>query len=83
MAHVRTSSKGAVVIPKAVREAAGLKPGQMVNVALEGKDMIVVRPLPEDPIEALYGILKGDGCGTVDDFIKERRREDRARARRL
>lgn len=83
MAHVKTSSKGAVVIPKAVREAAGLKPGQMVAVALEGKGMIVVRPLPEDPIEALYGILKGDGCGSVADFIKERRREDRARSRRL
>lgn len=83
MARVRTSSKGAVVIPKSVREAVGLEPGQLVDVAVEGKDRILVTPLPLDPVEALYGILKGDGCGTVEDFLRERRREDRARSRRL
>lgn len=83
MARVRTSSKGAVVIPKAVRLAVGLKPGQVVDVAAEGRNRIVVTPLPLDPVEALYGILKGDGGGTVEDFIQGRRREDRARSRRL
>ncbi|MBI2923130.1 MAG: AbrB/MazE/SpoVT family DNA-binding domain-containing protein [Planctomycetes bacterium] len=76
MPRVRTSGKGAVVIPKSVRDTVGLEPGQLVEVAAEGTDRIVVRPLPRDPIEALDGILRGDGGGSVADFLRERRREE-------
>ncbi|MBI3098030.1 MAG: AbrB/MazE/SpoVT family DNA-binding domain-containing protein [Planctomycetes bacterium] len=83
MDRVRTSSKGAVVIPVGVRKSVGLEPGQMVQVAAEGKDRIVIIPMASDPVAAIEGILRGRGGGTVADFIAERRREDRVRRRRL
>ena len=38
------SSKGQVTIPKAVREALGLKPGDLVSLELEG-DSVRLRPV--------------------------------------
>ena len=58
MPVVKTSSKGQVVIPIEIREKLGIKPGQMVNLKLEG-EKAVITPLPEDPIKALRGSLKG------------------------
>ncbi len=78
MARVRTSKRGAVLIPKSMREAVGLEPGQLVDVSVEGKDRILVTPIRLHPVGALYGILKGDGCGTVEDFLRDRRREGRS-----
>lgn len=83
MPRVRTSGKGAVVIPKPVRDAVGLAPGQFVDVVAEGPNRIVLKPLPQDPVEALDGILKGDGGGSVEDFLRQRRREERRGFRRL
>ena len=58
MTAVKTSSKGQVVIPVAIRQKLGIKPGQMVNLTLEG-DKAVITAMPEDPIKALRGSLKG------------------------
>lgn len=83
MPRVRTSGKGAVVIPHAIRRAVGLKPGQYVEVTAEAQDRIVITPLAEDPIGALEGLLRGLGGGSVEAFLRERRREDRGRAGRI
>lgn len=79
MSRVRTSGKGAVVIPKEIRLAVGLAPGQYVEVAAEGTSRIVIRPLALDPVQALEGLLRARPGGSVADFVEERRREDRAR----
>jgi AbrB family looped-hinge helix DNA binding protein len=73
MPAVRTSSKGQVVIPIEIRKKLGIKPGQMVNLTLEG-EKAVITPLAEDPIKALRGSLKGKPSLTKA-LLKERKQE--------
>lgn len=56
MPIVTVTPKGQVMIPATLRKRFGIKPGRKVTVEVEG-DCLVIRPLPEDPVEALYGIL--------------------------
>ncbi len=56
MPIVTVTPKGQVMIPASLRKRFGIKPGRKVSVEVEG-DRLVVRPLPEDPVDALYGIL--------------------------
>jgi hypothetical protein len=47
--------------------------------------VILVHPVPADPIRAAYGLFK-DGGPTTEDLLAERRRErelEKARERRL
>ena len=79
MPAVKTSSKGQVVIPVEIRKKLGIKPGQMVNLSLDG-EKAVITPLPEDPIKALRGSLKGKPSLTkalLRDRKEERRREEK------
>ena len=79
MTVVKTSSKGQVVIPVEIRDKLGIKPGQMVNLTLDG-EKVVITPLPEDPIKALRGSLKGKPSLTkalLKERKEERKREER------
>ena len=56
MQTVTVSPKFQVVIPKSVREALGLKPGQKMHVVeYEGR----IELIPDRDIEELRGFLKG------------------------
>jgi AbrB family looped-hinge helix DNA binding protein len=58
MVKSRLSSKGQVTVPKPVREALGLAPGEEVVFEVrEGE--AVLRPRRRVPLEALLGRLKG------------------------
>jgi AbrB family looped-hinge helix DNA binding protein len=46
MALGRVLSRGQVTLPSAVREAAGVKPGDMVFVEAKGQGIIEIRVLP-------------------------------------
>ena len=70
---LRMSRIGQVVIPAELRKKYQLKPGAPVAVE-EQAGQIVIVPLPEDPIAALYGVLKDAGPLT-DDLLAERREE--------
>ena len=71
MTIVKTSSKGQIVIPAEIRKKLGIKPEQKVAFALV-ENKAVIEPLPEDPIKALRGILKGKPSMTKA-LLKERR----------
>jgi len=74
MTIVRTSTKGQVVIPKRIRDALGITPGKRVMFRIVDKHAEVF-PLPEDPIKALRGILKGRGSA-AKELLEERRRDN-------
>ena len=72
MAAVKISKKGWIVIPKEIRERNHLHPGDKVQVVdLAGRIAIV--PMPDDPIAAGLGFLKG---GTsMKEYLEEKHRE--------
>lgn len=79
MTH-KVGIKGQVVIPKAIRDEIGIKPGDEVVFEPDGKD-VRVRRVTDDPdahrerIEALSGVWAGiPGLGT-DDLLALRREE--------
>jgi AbrB family looped-hinge helix DNA binding protein len=56
------STKGQVVIPKAVREQVRLQPGQRVTVVLQGG---IISLVPQVPVTELRGIAKGIDVGEI------------------
>lgn len=68
------STKGQTVVPREIREALGLKEGtKLAWVLTEGKLRVI--PLPDDPVRALRGILKGRG--TYEEWLSQRNEERR------
>ncbi len=55
MTSVAVSPKFQIVIPKAIREALKLRPGQRVDVRLDGSGRVVVEP--ELDIRSAHGFL--------------------------
>jgi AbrB family looped-hinge helix DNA binding protein len=74
MAISRATIKGQVIIPASLRKKFNIKKGTRVAIT-EGEDnVIVIKPLSDDPIEASRGILKGK-TSLIKTLIKERREE--------
>ena len=73
MAIVKSSAKGQVVLPREVRHALRITPGTRFDVRVEGGE-VVLFPLPEDPVRALRGILKG-GPSLTQALLEDRRAE--------
>jgi len=73
--QARLSTKGQLVIPKAIRNELGLEPGDELLVELTGRQ-IVIEPLTRSPIEALHGkYAQGDAPSALDALEEEHRRE--------
>jgi len=65
------SSKNQIVIPREARERLGLRPGDRLVVSVEG-GRIVLERTPEEPEDALRGLLRG--CyGDVDRYVARER----------
>lgn len=62
MTTVTVSQKFQVVIPQAIREAMGIRPGQRLQ-ALQYQDRVVLIPL--QPLRKARGMLKG-----IDTSVK-------------
>ena len=75
----KVSTKGWVVIPAALREKYGLKPGADLQVVDYGGVLAIV-PAFKNPIKDGAGMLKGDKSlsqAIVEEHRKERQRESR------
>ncbi len=77
----RMTSKGQVLIPKAAREAAGLKPNAPYKLRVNEQNQVVIEPLgygPEDAEERVRrmreGLKKLTGISklgmTTDEYMK-------------
>lgn len=75
-AHAILSSKGQLVIPKALREALGLHSGSEVLLTMEPNGSLNLSPL-KLPLEGLFGMLHDPGHERldVDETIRKRMRE--------
>ena len=70
----RATVKGQVVIPAPLRKKLNIKKGSRVAITEGEGNVIVIRPLPDDPIEASRGALKGK-TSILKALIKDRREE--------
>ena len=75
MAILQMSKKGQILIPRKLRDKAGLKPGSSVQVIGE-ENQLILTPVPEDPIGAATGFLAVEESLT-SDLLKEHREESR------
>lgn len=74
--EVRLSSKGQLVIPRAIRRALNLHAGDVLAVEMAG-NAVILRPLPsQSPLERLVGRFAGDD---LIDALEEEHREELSR----
>jgi AbrB family looped-hinge helix DNA binding protein len=66
----RIGPKGQVVIPKAIRDDLGIRPGDEVVVVREGRAVRIVVP---EPLESLRGAYNGSRM--LEDLEEEHRLE--------
>jgi len=75
MPIVKSSSKGQIVIPKKIREKLGITPGKRILLRVVNEHAEIT-PLPDDPIKAMRGILKG-GKSMAKELLAERKKDNR------
>lgn len=78
MTNVTVSAKGWVVIPAELRKKYGIKPGSKLQFVDYGGALELI-PIPENPIEAAAGMLKGDKSLTQALLDEHRRESDHER----
>lgn len=74
------SVRGQTVVPKQIRDRMDIVPQTKLEWQIR-EGVIIVYPIPPDPVQAAVGMLKGRGP-TTDDLLAERERE-RQREREL
>ena len=62
------TQKGQVTIPKQVREALGLRPGDEVDFDINDNKAILIKKPKKIPFEKWMGCL---GKGKTEEFMKE------------
>jgi len=75
MVIVKFNVRGQVIIPSKLRKKYGITKGTRVSVS-EGRDdgVILLRPLPDDPIKASKGMLKEE-TSILKALLKDRREQ--------
>mgnify|MGYP001048089596 CR=1 FL=1 len=70
------SVRGQTVIPRRIREALGITPATQLEWQIKD-GVILVFPLPSDPVRAAVGILKGRGPTTEELLIERKIQRER------
>lgn len=70
----RATIKGQVIIPVELRRKFNIKKGTRVAISEGEGDVIVIKPLPDDPIEGSRGMLKGR-TSLTKALLKDRKEE--------
>ena len=65
----KVSVRGETVIPKQIRKSFGITENSLLYWKVQD-GLILVFPLPPDPVQASLGILRGRG--TFEEFLLER-----------
>lgn len=74
MTILKTTIKGQVIIPADLRKKFNIKKGTRVAVSEGEGNVILLKPVPDDPIEASRGILKGK-TSMLKALLKDRHEE--------
>ena len=74
MVTTKATSKGQVVIPAELRKKYNIRKGTRLAISAGEGNVILVRPVPDDPVEASRGILKGKNSLTRA-LLKDRAEE--------
>lgn len=70
----KATTKGQIVIPAELRRKYNIKKGSKVSIYEGEGGVIIIKPLPEDPIEASKGMLKGK-TSILKALLKDRKEE--------
>lgn len=75
MAIVKATVKGQVIIPARLRKKYGITKGTRVSISeAHDEGVILLRPLPDDPITASKGMLKGE-TSILKALLRDRKEE--------
>jgi len=73
VARATVSDKGQVVIPKALRDRLGIRPGQELEFSDKRGKLVVRKVTAQDPVDRVYGVLQLKRG--VDETLRELRGE--------
>lgn len=73
MVVVKVHRKGIIVLPKSIREEAGIEEGMLLEVSVEG-NRIVFKPL--DLWDRVWGCAKGRGSAEDAELELDREEEE-------
>jgi AbrB family looped-hinge helix DNA binding protein len=65
------SVRGQTVIPRHIREELGITPATRLEWKVKN-GVIIILPIPSDPVQSAVGILEGRGLST-SDLLAERK----------
>jgi AbrB family looped-hinge helix DNA binding protein len=60
MIIAKTTEKGHVIIPASLRKKYDIKKGTRMAITEGEGNVIIIKPIPDDPIETSRGMLKGN-----------------------
>ena len=70
----KATIKGQVIIPAELRKKFNIKKGTRVSIVEGEGQVILIKSLPDDPIEASRGMLKGK-TSLTKALLKDRHKE--------
>jgi AbrB family looped-hinge helix DNA binding protein len=74
MIIAKTTEKGHVIIPASLRKKYDIKKGTRMAISEGEGNVILIKPIPDDPIEASRGMLKGN-TSLTKALLKDRAEE--------